>query len=349
VILKDPVLSASLSDQASLQSILFGKRGLRSDVARAALAAARMSRLDAERILISLVKQQFVQALVARAALQFTREVQDTSSHSFNLSETRYRAGAISEADLARVETAKLESDQAADIAAQNYRIAQVGLAFLLGIRSAIPDFELDEPGVLHYSLPASLSGMSREALLRDALERRSDLKALQFQKQRAESSIALAKRLRIPDIALSLSYTQQGTMEGMAITPPTLMLGLSAPLPLLYQQQGEIKKAEADYRTQFLQYQRAKAQVVNDVETAHAAFVGSEQLVKRMEGRLLERAARAKDLVSFQYQKGSASLLEFLDAQRTYIATNIEYLQNLTAYWMAVFKLEQAVGMEFR
>ncbi len=349
VILKDPVLSASLSDQASLQSILFGKRGLRSDVARAALAAARMSRLDAERILISLVKQQFVQALVARAALQFTRAVQDTSSHSFNLSETRYRAGAISEADLARVETAKLESDQAADVAAQNYRIAQVGLAFLLGIRSAIPDFELDEPGVLHYSLPASLSGMSREALLRDALERRSDLKALQFQKQRAESSIALAKRLRIPDIALSLSYTQQGTMEGVAISPPTLTLGLSAPLPLLYQQQGEIQKAEADYRMQFLQYQRAEAQVVNDVETAHAAFVSSEQLVKRMEGRLLERSARAKDLVSFQYQKGAASLLEFLDAQRTYIATNIEYLQDLTAYWMAVFKLEQAVGMEFR
>ncbi len=87
----------------------------------------------------------------------------------------------------------------------------------------------------------------------------------------------------------------------------------------------------------------------MNDVETAHAAFVSSEQLVKRMEGRLLERSARAKDLVSFQYQKGAASLLEFLDAQRTYIATNIEYLQDLTAYWMAVFKLEQAVGMEFR
>jgi cobalt-zinc-cadmium efflux system outer membrane protein len=67
------------------------------------------------------------------------------------------------------------------------------------------------------------------------------------------------------------------------------------------------------------------------------------------MEDRLLERAKRARDLVSFQYQKGAASLLEFLDAQRTYIATNIEYLQDLTAYWTAVYKLEQAVGMELR
>lgn len=349
VVLKDPALSASLSDQASLQSLLFGKRSLRSDVGRAALAASRMSRVDAERNLVSLVKQQFVQALVAKSVLEFTREVQATSSHTLTLMETRYRAGAISEADLARVETAKLESDQAADIAVLNYRAAQVGLAFLLGIRSQVPDFELDEPGVLHYSLPQALQGASRDGLLRNALERRPDLKALQLQKQRAESSISLAKRMRIPDIALSLSYTQQGTMEGVAIAPPTLTLGLSAPLPFLYQQQGEIKKAEADYRTQTLQYQKAEAQVVNDVETAHAAFIGSEQLVKRMEGRLLERAKRARDLVSFQYQKGAASLLEFLDAQRTYIATNIEYLQDLTAYWTAVFKLEQAVGMELR
>lgn len=349
VIQRDPVLGASLSDQASIQSLIFGKRSLRSDVGRAALAASRMSRVDAERNLVSLVKQQFVLALVAKSVLEFTREVQATLSHTLNLMETRYSAGAISEADLARVETAKLESDQAADIAVLNYRAAQVGLAFLLGIRSQVPDFELDEPGVLHYSLPQSLQGVSRDGLLRDALQRRPDLKALQLQKQRAESSISLAKRMRIPDIALSLSYTQQGTMEGVAITPPTLTLGLSAPLPLLYQQQGEIKKAEADYRTQVLQFQKAEAQVVSDVETAHAAFISSEQLVKRMEGRLLDRAKRARDLVSFQYQKGAASLLEFLDAQRTYIATNIEYLQDVTAYWTAVFKLEQAVGMELR
>jgi outer membrane protein, heavy metal efflux system len=344
--LKDPVLTAGLSDQAALFTIIFGKRGLRTDVAGAALEAARMARVDAQRTLESQVKQQFLLTLIARDTLKFAREVQQASAHMLELTQTRYNAGAISEADLARIRTAKLESDQAVDATLQNYRAAQVGLAFLLGVRSSVPDFDVDEPELLHYSVPTTLGNLSKETLLQNAFENRPDLRAIRFQQQRAQSSIALAKRMVVPDIALNFTYTQQGTVEGVAITPPTITFGISTPLPILYQQQGEIRKAEADYRTQSLQYAKLQAQVASDIETAHVAFTSAEQLVKRMEsGGLLDSARRARELVSIQYQKGAASLLEFLDAQRTYIGTNVEYLQDLTLYWTAVFKLEQALG----
>ncbi len=346
VIEKDPVLSAGLSDQAALQSIVFGKRGLRIDVAQAAVNAARLTRVDAQRTLESQLKQAFLIALIARDTLKFAREVQRASTQMLDLTQTRYNAGAISEADLARIRTAKLESDQAVDTTFQNYRLAQVALAFLLGVRSTVPDFEVEEPELLHYVLPQALSNVTKDALLESAFANRPDLRAIRFQQQRAQSSIGLAKRMRIPDIALNLTYTQQGTVEGQAITPPTLTFGISAPLPIFYQQQGEIQKAEADYRTQALQYAKVQAQVAADIESGYAAFTSSEQLVKRMEsGGLLASARRARDLVSIQYQKGAASLLEFLDAQRTYIGTYVEYLQDLTIYWTAVFKLEQAVG----
>jgi cobalt-zinc-cadmium efflux system outer membrane protein len=350
VIQKDPLLAAGLSDQAGLQAIIFGKRGLRVDVAQAALGAARLARVDAQRTLESLLKQQFLLTLIARDTFQFTKEVQAASTRMLELTQTRYGAGAISEADLARIRTAKLESDQAVDVAFQNYKLAHLGLAFLLGVRTAVPDFEVEEPNLLRYVLPPALSEASREGLLKDALQQRPDLRAYQFQQQRSASSVALAKRLRIPEIALGLTYTQQGTIEGQAVSPPTLTLSLSAPLPIFYQQQGDIQKAEADYRTQALQYAKIQAQVVTDVESAHAAFLSSEQLVKRMEtGGLLESARRARELVSIQYQKGAASLLDFLDAQRTYIGIRVEYLQDLTLYWTAVFKLEQAVGVKLQ
>ena len=67
------------------------------------------------------------------------------------------------------------------------------------------------------------------------------------------------------------------------------------------------------------------------------------------MQGRLLDRAKRARDLVEIQYKKGAASLLELLDAQRTFIATNVEYYQDLATYWSSIFALEQATGMELR
>ncbi|HTA20483.1 MAG TPA: TolC family protein, partial [Polyangia bacterium] len=68
---------------------------------------------------------------------------------------------------------------------------------------------------------------------------------------------------------------------------------------------------------------------------------------VRRMEDRLLDRAKRSRDLVELQYRKGAASLLEFLDARRTYIATNLEYLQDLTGWWNAYFQLQAATASE--
>jgi cobalt-zinc-cadmium efflux system outer membrane protein len=159
-----------------------------------------------------------------------------------------------------------------------------------------------------------------------------------------------LARRQRLPDIALDVSYQQAGTGgigTNAPLTPPTLTFGLSAPLPVFYQQQGEIRKAEADLKTQDVQRAKVEAQVRNDVQAAYTGFATSRELVERMEGRLLERARRVRELTGIQYQKGAASLLEFLDSQRTYIATNVEYLQDLANYWIAVFQLEQAVGME--
>jgi len=117
--------------------------------------------------------------------------------------------------------------------------------------------------------------------------------------------------------------------------------------LPVLYQQQGEIRRARADMDTQALQYERTIAQVANDLGSAFAAVKASREMVERMESTLLARAKTARDILESQYRAGNASLMDFLDAERTYIATNVEYRQDLTAYWTALFQLEQAVGVE--
>jgi len=86
----------------------------------------------------------------------------------------------------------------------------------------------------------------------------------------------------------------------------------------------------------------------VDDVAAGYSGYTTSQKLVQRMEaGGLLASAKTARDITRLQYEKGAASLTDFLDAQRTYIATNVEYFADLTNYWTAVFQLEQAVGVE--
>jgi cobalt-zinc-cadmium efflux system outer membrane protein len=334
-----------LTDQAAIEDSLSGKRDLRLKVAHAALQAARLSRNDALRTIQFQVKSAYATVAQAQRALAFTKENQATNIKTLQLFQIRLKSGAINEGDLARIETQKLEADQAVDQAMVVLRQARVALAFLLGVRGPTPEFTVDDK-ILDYAVPPQLANAQLDGLLRTAFEHRPDLLALGYQRASAEAAITLAKRQVFPDITVSAQYTQIGVSQ-TAIQPPTVTFGLSAPIPIFYQQQGEIRKAEASYDTQSLQQAKATALVVSDVSSAMAGYESSRALVERMEKQLRPSADRAFSITRLQYDKGAATLMDFLDAQRTYIATNEEYLLDLSNYWTAVFQVEQAVGME--
>src|SRR5262249_23845879 len=337
--------SVSLGDQGAVIDALSGKRGLRVRVAEAALEVARSLRTDAERSTGAALKQQFVTMLVAQEALRFTRETATALAQQLELTEHRYQSGAISEADLARVRAAKLEGDQAVNQAEIGLEQARAGLGLLLGARGGVPRFHVREDDLLQLLEPVALQDSSAETLLAQAMEHRPDLRAQVAQTQRAEAAVSLAHRQAFPDVALTAQYAVQG-LTANAISPPTVSFGVATSLPIFHQQQGEIAKAEADRRAQQLQMEKLRAQVQADVDSAWSGYQGARAQVLRMQrGGLLESARRARDLVTIQYEKGAASLLEYLDAQRTYIGVNLEALQDLASYWIAVFKLEQAVG----
>jgi cobalt-zinc-cadmium efflux system outer membrane protein len=346
------VWTANISDSAALEDTLSGKRDLRLKVARNALAAAKLSRVDAERTIAFQVKSAYVQVAQAVLALKFAREVAESNGKLLDLFQTKLRAGAINEGDLARVETQKLESDQALDTSVYSLREARVALAFLVGVRGAVPDYDVDT-NVLHFVVPPELADTSEERLLRAAFERRPDLVALGFQRASTAAQVELTKRQRFPDITLSLAYAQggyggQGT--NAPLQSPMVTVGASAPLPVFYQLQGEARQAEAQNDTAALQQAKATAQVASEVSAGYASYVGSRRLVERMEeGGLLRSARVAKDITRLQYDKGAANLTDFLTALQAYIATNVEYIGDLANYWTAVFQIEEAIGGDLR
>lgn len=336
-----------LGDSNAIEDTLSGKRGLRRGVAEAALAAARLQRADAQRTLELQVKEQYFQAVTAAAALDFARQTAAATARTFDLNQIRYKSGAISEVDLARTETAKLEAEQAIDAAAQALHAAKVQLAFLLGRRQSFTDFEI-ESDQLRFVVPPALAGSNPQQLVDRAFEARPDLRAQENQRVRAGRAMSLAHRQRFPDLGLGVEYQQQGSPSAdNAVSPPTLQISLTGIIPIFYQQQGEIKKAEADARAQDAQDAKLRAQILAEVENAYTGWLTARQLVQRMEGRLLDRARRAQELVELQYQKGAASLLEYLDAQRTYVSIKGEYIQDLAAYWNAIFQIEAATATE--
>jgi cobalt-zinc-cadmium efflux system outer membrane protein len=342
-----PALGAQLSDQGALWQLLAGKRELRERVARSGVEVAQVARLDAERLLTSLVKQQYVGAVIAERTILFSREVRDAARQTSELTRERYRAGAVDEADVSRVETQYLEAEQALDASRQNAEQQRSALRLLLG-RPAL-DFdsvELDARPFLPVHPIESLSGLTVQALVARALEARTDVRAQEAMVTQAEAAVASLQRQRVPDVSLFAGYTQQGLAPDFS-SPPNVTFGVSLPVPVVYRLSGEIAHATAAVTAQRAQLDRARAQVRTEVETAWVAYQTALSQLRRMDQGLLRSAARARELVSVQYDKGAASLIEFLDAQRTFIAINVEYLSVLQEYWTAVFHLEAALGQE--
>jgi cobalt-zinc-cadmium efflux system outer membrane protein len=287
------------------------------------------------------------QLAAAHEALALAKEIAAAQSQTLEISKAKYPR-VINEGEFSRIQTMKLESDQQVDLAIQNERVNRASVAFLLGVRSIVPPFQA-EPTTLKFSVPSKLAGITQEALLERALVNRPDLKVVGMQIERSEAAIELARRNRYPDIALSLQYSQIGTGQN-ALSPPMVTFGVTLPLPLFYNQSGEIKRAQADYGAVTLYKRKAEGQITSDVVQAFANFEASKATVERMEGGgLLESARKARDITHIQYNSGQTTLLDYLDATRTYVGVNVEYVNDRLAYWTAVFQLEAAVGVELR
>jgi cobalt-zinc-cadmium efflux system outer membrane protein len=341
----DLAWSFGVSDQSALFDSLAGKRGLRMSVANLAFEAARMGQADAKRTLEGMLRQTYLQAVSARQALTTKREAQQTLVHLAELIRARYEHGAISEVEVLKIETEKLNADQEVERAEQDLAAMKANLAFLLGARDKVQDFEVDEelPG---YQVPPVLRGASVASLLDVAHKQRPDVAEARIGRDRAEASVRSSQRLRFPDIELSAGVSGQGAYSS-AINPPTFGFGMTLTPPVFNRYQGEIVKAKADLTAQKAQYAKTLAQVQSDVQAAYTQFKSAKSRVERAEGELLEHAKRTRDLVQIQYQKGAASLLEYLDAQRILISTKLDYQGDLSDYWQAVVLIGQAVGVE--
>ncbi|MDB5213513.1 MAG: Heavy metal efflux outer membrane protein CzcC family [Myxococcaceae bacterium] len=335
---------ATLSDQGLIEGAVTRKRKLRADVARRALEASKFGRANAERVVVAQVKTQYIQTAAARARVDLAREVAASLQKSVDINRVRYPR-VIDEGQLARVEQEGLRAQQEVDLALREQRQEEIDLAILLGTIGPVPELVVDRK-VLDFKVPDAVATIDKPALFRTAMENRPDRKQAVAQVAQQEAQVTLAERNRWPDISLLVQYQQLGSGDS-APQPPTLSVGLGLPLPLFYQQQGEISRAEADRQSALLSRRRLEMLVVADLESAVNTFSTARRVVERYESALLERAKRARDITQVQFNAGSATLTDLLDAQRSYVAVNSGYYNELVNYWTSVFLLEQAVGKE--
>lgn len=338
--------NVGISDNAALEDQLSGKRSLRIEAASKALAAARLNVEDVKRLGLAELRQAYVAAVVANLDVQAAHDSLATYEQQLTLNQKRYDEGAIGGLDLSRATQAELEARQTLDQVESGRKQAMATLLFLLGVRTVGADVTLTSQ--IGYASLSKLKDATLPALSSQALANRTDVKIAAANLEQADVAVKQARRARMPDVALSLGYSEQCSSSTCS-SQPAFNAGLHGNVPLFYQQQGEIKRAESNAKVADRGLAKVKAQVLSEVAQAYAGYVSAKSQVERMESKLLEQAKVSRDLAQHMYQRGAASFIDFMDAQRAYVSSRLEYDQDLGNYWNAVYQLEQATGTGLR
>lgn len=314
---------------------LWGKRRLRMESADAGVSAARQRQRDAMRELRAALKQAFAEALYDRRLLDFAAENQKRYQTVVDLNERRFRSGDLSEAELRKIELESLKYLSETEGARRSLAESTARLGRLVGAGRAV---------TAAGELAAAEVPLDRAEIRQTAMRRRPDLAALERERDRAELELRLARRERLPDVTVGADYTSSQFQIGGNLRN-SVGFGFSVPLPIFNRNQAEVAKAEVALRRAENELARLRLDVEEEVSDAVTAYETAQRLRRTFESGYLERAELARHAAEASYRSGGASLIELLEAERTYAATQTEHLESIFRCRAALIEVEKATG----
>jgi cobalt-zinc-cadmium efflux system outer membrane protein len=207
-----------------------------------------------------------------------------------------------------------------------------VGLREFLGYNAVPADF--DVIGDLAYE---PLKG-TLEDLQKKAMRERPDYRAAELGTTAAQSQILLAKANAKVDVNGTYDFTHVSGENAASIF-------VNFELPIFNRNQGEIARTRYVLTQAQEQQQAASDTVLSDVANAYEAVKSNEEVVQLYTSGYLKQAQDSRDISEYAYKRGAASLLDFLDAQRSYRSVQLAYRQALASYMTALEQLKEAVA----
>ncbi len=308
------------------------KRQHRLEAAKDQTAVTRSQVADNERSLTFQVASAYTGVELAESALDLAQQDLKSFQNTVDISQDRYKAGDISEDDYLKIKLQMLQFETDASQAQLAKVQALSDLRQLLGYESVSADY--DVAGPFDYQPVAG----NLEDLQMKALATRPDLRAAQQGVTAANSQYLLAKANGKKDITAQINYTHVADLS-------TTSLFGQIQLPIFDRNQGEIARAQSAITQAQEQEKFASDQVLTDVKDAYEGLRTNDQVIQLYRSGYLDQAQQDRDISEYAYKRGAASLLDFLDAERSYRVVELAYRQALAAYLLSLEQLREAVG----
>jgi cobalt-zinc-cadmium efflux system outer membrane protein len=281
------------------------------------------------------LRSAFVQTLQAKAVLTLTRDNLAYYDGLLVVSRDRFQAGDIAQVDLDRLELQRVQFEADVQTAETNLRTSKIQLLTLMNDRTPVEQFDVTGPFEFAERI------LPLEEFRNIAVEARPDLMAAAqaVDKAQTDHKLAVADGSTDPTFGVDMGRNPP--------IPAYIGFSVTIPLRIFDKNQGEKERTELDIRRNQRLREAAQAQVFSDVDSAYAMVNGNLNLLRPYKAKYLQLAAQVRETISYSYQHGGASLLDFLNAQNDYRSVELNYLNLIGSYMTAAGQLNLAVGRE--
>jgi cobalt-zinc-cadmium efflux system outer membrane protein len=310
------------------------KRELRTASARLTTQISRTDQEDLERQLSFSLRDAFIKVLQGKSVVELAKENLEYYDKVIAVNRERMKAGDIARVDLSRVELQRIQFESDLVNAQVNLRTAKIALLALVNDRTPVDQFDVNGQYDDRVLVP------SLDDLRTQAVAMRPDLQSSITTIDRAKNDNRLAWANGSTDPTLFTDYTRAGPFN-------TIGMGFSIPLRVFDRNQGEKERTRLEIERSQSMRTSIEVSIYRDVDTAYATVESARSLLQPYRERYLKQAEDVRNTVSFSYARGAASLLEFLDAQKAYRDTQLNYRNLIAGFLSAVNQLNLAVGKE--
>lgn len=320
---------------------LGGKRKARIETAKNEAEYSKLQLQDYLRNLLADATLGYIEALKSKALLNVQKESYQSMLKLAKSDSIRYKLGDISKV------TSQQSKLEASSLLNEVYHLegtqqqSVTALSDFIGSNSTEKDVNGD--------LNSFNRNYNLNDLITQAVNERSDLLASKQNINTAASRIKLEKANRVIDLGLSAG-AGHNTVANNQIAPSsavnTVKLGISVPLKFSNRRNADLKIAEMGYSQAETEYRQIENSIRMEVTQAYQQYSSAQKQLQQFDNGMLKEAENILKGITYSYQRGESSILEVLNAQRTYNELRQNYFQLLAENAAALIDLERKAGI---
>ena len=310
---------------------------------RAQRRSSYNSYLEAQNSLVLSIKGAYFNTIKAKMLVDVSKDAVRRGEEQLKVAQSRYELGSASLSDVLKAKVLRSNAKLDLITAENNQNLAIADLSFIMGI-DINRQFEVGD------ELPDATIDITYDQALNEALSQNPSYRKAGFDLSAAKSQLWMAKASFLPNFSVSLSHStsvdESSNLFDFEKKNASYYFGMSLSYNL-FNNLSDISSVAANKKSVSTSKENLKNTMNSVALEVKQAYLDVQQNTEKLNVNEESVAAAQEDLniVREKYNLGAATIIEVLDAEVSFKQAQVNQVQALFDYNLAISRLEKVMG----